>query len=292
MAFDVQAHRGGLGLVVENTMAAFRNAVQFPITTLECDVHISADGTAMVTHDRVISAKKIKDTAPATSGDSEFPYVGKLISRLSREQLATLDCGSLTLPDHPHQRAVPGEPMPTFDQVLSLAKEHNLLVNVETKFEATSPDETAPRDRFINVVLAEIERFDMSGSVMVQSFDWLLLRQLGWADRRIRRAALISARTAAIGLPGISPWLDGIDLDDHDGDPLGVVSNFGFDVISPDKSMVTDEFVRRAHDLNVQVIPYTVDDPADIAHIIETGADGMITNYPDRALAVLTGRLG
>lgn len=286
---DLQAHRGGLGLVVENTMAAFRNAVALGVTTLECDVHISADGVPMVTHDRVLDARKIKDTGPVHPGDSEYPYVGRFVTRLSREQLATLDCGSLTLPEHPGQRAVPGEPMPTFHQVLALAKEHRMAVNVETKFDAVSPEETAPRERFISVVLAAVEAAGMRDAVMIQSFDWLLLRQLGWTDPGIRRAALISSRTAALGVRGPSPWTGGIDLDDRDGDPISTVADFGFDVISPDKSVVTPDYVRRAHDAGIQVVPYTLDSPEDLHRVIDAGVDGLITNYPDRALAVLTG---
>ena len=53
---DVQAHRGGLGLVVESTLAAFANALELGVTTLELDVQITEDGQAVVTHDRQVSA--------------------------------------------------------------------------------------------------------------------------------------------------------------------------------------------------------------------------------------------
>lgn len=57
-AFDVQAHRGGLGLRVENTLASFGNALQLGASTLELDVQITADGAAVVTHDRRVTAAK------------------------------------------------------------------------------------------------------------------------------------------------------------------------------------------------------------------------------------------
>ncbi|HNM96790.1 MAG TPA: glycerophosphodiester phosphodiesterase family protein, partial [Marmoricola sp.] len=88
---------------------------------------------------------------------------------------------------------------------------------------------------------------------------------------------------------GPSAWLGGIDLDDRDGDPISTVSEFGFDVISPDKSAVTADFVRRAHESGVEVIPYTVDDPALMVSLVEAGVDGFITNYPDRARLILDG---
>ena len=56
--FDLQAHRGGLGLRPESTLSAFGNAMQLGVSTLELDVQITEDGVAVVTHDRQISAVK------------------------------------------------------------------------------------------------------------------------------------------------------------------------------------------------------------------------------------------
>ena len=50
--FDLQAHRGGLGLRPESTLSAFGNAMQLGVSTLELDVQITEDGVAVVTHDR------------------------------------------------------------------------------------------------------------------------------------------------------------------------------------------------------------------------------------------------
>src|ERR1700752_235824 len=57
-SFDVQAHRGGLGLRVEDTLASFGNALQLGVSTLELDVQITADGAAVVTHDRRVTPAK------------------------------------------------------------------------------------------------------------------------------------------------------------------------------------------------------------------------------------------
>ncbi|WP_231702979.1 glycerophosphodiester phosphodiesterase [Tsukamurella asaccharolytica] len=48
----------------------------------------------------------------------------------------------------------------------------------------------------------------------------------------------------------------------------------------------TPELIRRAHDLGLQVIPWTVNDPATMRALLRDGADGLITDYPDRARAV------
>ena len=147
--FDLQAHRGGIGLTVENTLASFDRAIRLGVSTLELDVQITQDGQAVVTHDRQVNGNKCQDTGPVTPGDPEYPYVGKYINTLTLAQVRTLDCGSKTLPDFPQQQASPGERMPLLSEVFDLVKAygaHAVKLNVETKVEAGAPSETAPRE--------------------------------------------------------------------------------------------------------------------------------------------------
>src|SRR5919106_5562610 len=118
--FDLQAHRGGLGLVTESTLEAFANALELGVTTLELDVQITEDRKAVVTHDRQVSAAKCSDTSPAFAGDPEYPYVGDYVKNLTLEQVWTLDCGSKRLDAHPGQQTVPGVRMPLLSQVFDL----------------------------------------------------------------------------------------------------------------------------------------------------------------------------
>ena len=96
---DIQAHRGGLGLRVENTLASFGNALRLGVTTLELDVQITADGQAVVTHDRRINPAKC-----------EGAFAGQYIKDLTLAQVRLMDCGSKTVV--PGQLLVPGAQMP------------------------------------------------------------------------------------------------------------------------------------------------------------------------------------
>lgn len=80
--FDLQAHRGGMGLNVESSVASFSHALEMGVSTLELDVQITEDDQAVVTHDRQISSRTCRDTAPLFPGDPEYPYVGKIHKRL------------------------------------------------------------------------------------------------------------------------------------------------------------------------------------------------------------------
>ncbi|MBM2617060.1 glycerophosphodiester phosphodiesterase [Actinoplanes sp. LDG1-06] len=305
--FDLQAHRGGLGLYVENTLAAFGNALSLGVSTLELDVQITEDGQAVVTHDRRVTGAKCTDTAPATIGDPEFPYVGRYVNTLTLTQIRTLDCGSKTLPDKPGQVAVPGARMPLLREVFALVERrraHGVTLNVETKVEAGAPAETAPREQFVRVTAAEIRRAGMLRQVTIQSFDWGALKLMRRVEPRLPLVALTNYDFLQTGQPGASPWLGGIDIDDFGGDPIRAIRTFGATAFSPvhgfpQNGTVTDPgyqphvtraTVRHAHAYGIKVVPWTVDDVPTMAKLLDDGVDGLITDYPDRLRALLAER--
>ncbi|SDU77355.1 Glycerophosphoryl diester phosphodiesterase family protein [Jiangella alkaliphila] len=107
-SFDLQAHRGGLGLRSESTLASFGNALQLGVTTLELDIQITKDGYAVVTHDRRINPAKCQDTAPVTPGDPQFPYAqGRYIKDLTLAQVRTLAAAAASWPATPSSRSCP-----------------------------------------------------------------------------------------------------------------------------------------------------------------------------------------
>ncbi|MBC6463396.1 glycerophosphodiester phosphodiesterase family protein [Actinomadura sp. HBU206391] len=303
-AFDLQAHRGGLGLVVESTLPAFANALRLGVSTLELDVQITEDGQAVVTHDRQINSRKCQDTGPSAPGDPEFPYVGKYINTLTLKQIKTMDCGSSTLSEFPLQLPAPGARMPLLRDVFDLVKRYRaygVKLNVETKVEAGAPSETAPREQFVQVTAREIRRARMLGQVTIQSFDWGALMRMRRVEPRLPIVALTNRDFLQTGQPGMSPWLGGIDIDDFGGDPLRAIRSFGADAFSPvhgfpQNGKVTDpgyepyttrDMVTRAHRLGIEVVPWTIDDEATMNKLIDDGVDGIITDYPDRLRAVL-----
>lgn len=304
-SFDLQAHRGGLGLYTESSIASFSNALQMGVTTLEMDTQITKDGVAVVTHDRKISDKKCKDTAPLTDNDPQYPYVGKYIKDLTLAQVKTMDCGSLRLADYPQQQTSPGARMLTLREVLSLVKSYraeNVLLNIETKVEAGAPHETAPREQFVRTVLDEIQLAGLQRQVTIQSFDWGSLMLVRKLDPRLPIVALTNGQQfLQAGKPGASPWLGGIDIDEFGGDLVKAAASFGADAISPvhgdpqngkvgDANYVpytTKAMVDSAHQAGIKVIPWTVSDERTLGSLIDIGVDGIITDLPDMARRVL-----
>ncbi|MFD6419730.1 glycerophosphodiester phosphodiesterase family protein [Streptomyces sp. NPDC060194] len=307
-AFDLQAHRGGLGLTTEESPAGFAKALELGVSTLELDTQVTRDEKVVVTHDRKVSAVKCRDTAPVTPGDPAFPYVGKYVKDLTLAQVKTMDCGFQQLPGYPEQEVVAGNRLAELKDVLALVKHyraHHVKLNIETKVEAGAPEQTAPREVFVRRVFEEIRRSGIERQATVQSFDWGSLRLMHRLAPRYPLVALTNYDFLQVGQPGASPWLGGIDADDYGGDFVraadaipGVTTlspNYGFPQngtvadpafrFYPDRKMIAD-----AHRRGLKVVPWTCNDPATLERLVDMGVDGVITDYPDRVREILADR--
>ena len=296
--FDIEAHRGGLGLVTENTLQSHANGLEVGVTTLELDVQITEDHQAVVTHDRQVSDLKCDDTAPAFAGDPEYPYVGDYIRNLTLAQVWTLDCGH-PLPDFPAQEVVGGARIPLLSEIFGLADcygANGVWFNIETKVEAGAPEQTAPREEFVQVTAREVREAGLINRVTIQSFDWGALMRMSEVEPRLPLVALTNRDFLQIDQPGASPWLGGIDIDDFDDSLVAAAASFGADAISPVHGFpqngkvtdpgyepyVTPELVAEAHAAGLAVVPWTIDDEPTMQALIDAGVDGIITDYPDR----------
>ena len=144
--FDLEAHRGGAGLTVESTLAAFGHALDLGVTTLELDTQITRDGRAVVTHDPAVDGRKCRDTAPATPGDPAYPYVGKHVNTLAWPSSGRSTAAAARCPSFPGRRPPPDARIPLLSEVFALARSRSadsVRFNIETKISADAPSESA-----------------------------------------------------------------------------------------------------------------------------------------------------
>lgn len=312
MGFDLQAHRGGIALTVENTLAAFARALAVGVTTLELDVQVTKDGRVVVAHDRDPMPRKCLDTAAAFPGDPAFPYVRDetYVVDLTLAQVRTIDVGSQRHPSFPGQQLAPGARMPLLSEVFDLVRDagaDDVRLCVETKVEAADPTRTAPREAFVEGVVGEARAAGMVDRVTIESFDWGTLMRIRELEPRLPIAALTNgAHFLQPGAAAASPWLGGLDIDDFTGTLqekyVAAAASFGADIVSPVHGdpqtasaadpdylpFTTPALVEAAHAAGMLVVPWTVDDAATLRHLIEIGVDGVITNRPDLAREVMT----
>ena len=132
----------------------------------------------------------------------------------------------------------------------------------------------------------------LAARVTVQSFDWrtlMVMRRIAPGDRaRLPDHRGGNFDTIQRGKPGPSPWTAGLDIDDFGGSVPRLVAAAGCAVWSPHYRNVTTAIdVAEAKALGLKVIPWTVNERADMERLIALGVDGIITDYPDRLRAVM-----
>ena len=301
--FDLQAHRGGLGLHTESSPQAFSHALELGVTTLELDTQVTADGAVVVTHDRKPRTDVCQDTGPVVDDDPLFPYMDHFIYELTLEQVRTLDCGSIQRPGHPDQQTHPGQGLMLLSELFDLVKAHDadgpdgVRMNIETKIEAGAPDETAPREEFVAAVYEEIADSGLEQQVSIQSFDWGALMAMHEVAPNLPLVALTNHDFLGLDAEEPSPWLGGIDIDDFGGDGVAAAASIDGVVAyspvatHPDQSCtvgqddcrayVTAEMVENAHAHGLKVIPWTVDNAPTMEYLLDLGVDGIITDYPN-----------
>ena len=260
--FDLQAHRGGAGLWPENTLEAFGRALALGVSTLELDVHLTAEDDVVVSHDPALAdARRIRE--------------------LTRAHLPPT--------------------MPLLRQVAALLEDRGadpVRINLEIKYDALDAARLTSREAFVAKVVDALRIDGLVGRTSIQCFDWGVLDRVGEAEPALARNLLVSPKYLKATADEPSPWFDGLAVDT---DFVGTAAAEGFTAISPIHGspfrsgvedpaytpFATELMVRDAHAAGLAVIPYVVDDVATMRHLVRTGVDGLITNRPDLLRAVL-----
>lgn len=285
-ALELQAHRGGRGLWPENTLAAFDGALRLGVDTLELDIALTADDVVVVSHDTALNAAHTRDAEGAWLAADGPSIRSQTLAQLQRHDVGRIRPGTAYARQFPDQTARDGERVPTLVAVFALVAARGadrVRFNIETKIDPVRPDATAPPETMVRALLAEIERAGMTRRVTLQSFDWRTLALAGERMPTLPRAYLTSAR----GNLRDRRWTDGLDAADFASVPAlvkaaaGPGPGAGPVTWSPAAGDVTAADVREAHALGLAVVPWTVNDRAQMAGLIDLGVDGLITDRPD-----------
>ncbi|MCY7304751.1 MAG: glycerophosphodiester phosphodiesterase [Rhodoferax sp.] len=288
LAFDLQGHRGARGDRPENTLAAFEHALEIGVNTLELDVAITADGVPVISHDPYLN--------PALTRDAQGQWLkarGPLIRSLTLAQLQVYDVGradpaSEVARQFPLQQARDGQRIPTLAslfQSVGATGTQQVRFNIETKIFPNQPADTATPDNFVDAVLAVVRAAGLTSRVTIQSFDWRTLRRLQQLEPRIATVYLTVELPQSNNVQDPA-WTAGMFSKDYASTPHMVKASGGA-VWSPHFATIDANKVRAAQQLGLKVIPWTVNEPADMERLIGWGIDGLISDYPARARDVM-----
>lgn len=267
-AFDWQGHRGARGLLPENSISGFLLAADTGVTTLEMDVVVTADSQLVLSHEPWMSHEICR--SPVGEPIDTSTEKQHAIYRMTLPEVQRYNCGSWCHPRFPQQ-----QPMivhkPTLAAVVvaisNWEQQHGgkrLWYNIETK---STPDWEAAGlvptpARFAQLLITEIHKLGITDRTTIQSFDVRTLQAAKQLDANIPLVLLVENT-------------DGYDAN---------LQRLGFKpaVYSPNDELVDSVLVARCHADGIRIIPWTVNEVADMQRLIGQGVDGLISDYPDR----------
>jgi glycerophosphoryl diester phosphodiesterase len=251
----VMAHRGASGEYPENTLAAFTAARDLSAPYIELDVQMTRDGRVIVAHDEDL--RRVGGQA-------------RPIREMTLAELSAIDAGYNFAP--PGVDGFPfrgrGIRVPELAEVFAACPAQLFIVEIKQ----TSPS-------MVRALLDVIDRAAMSRQVLIASEHQAPIDEVRAAARAMPTnfptpevAAFMMS--LAPGAPPFTPRGDALQVPPvHEG-----------------WKIVTLESVAAAHRIGVEVHVWTVNEEAEMRAMLAAGADGIISDYPDRVMALLDSR--
>ena len=275
---DIQGHRGARALFPENTLEGFLAAAALGVEAFELDVAMTADGVVVVSHDPALNPDITRDGSGAwlTRG-------GPTIHSLTHAALSAYDVGRIR-PGSPLSAQFPGQTpndgarIPTLAGVLKALPRARFTIEVKTN--PAHPDWTAAPAVLADSTLSIVDAAGAAGRVTMESFDWRVQRHV----RRTRPDIGLAWLTRAETVRDAALWWD--DAASAGSVPARVAAEGG-PIWAPDHTGLTEADIVEAHALGLFVLPWTVNQPADISRLIAWGVDGLISDRPDLALGMI-----
>ncbi len=265
-SIDIQGHRGARGLYPENSIEGFLRAIDLGVTTLEMDVVISGDSQLVVSHEAIMNPA-ICDCGTITDTINLF--------KIHYDSIKQFDCGSKFYKRFPEQKKMKTvKPLlsEVIDTVEAYCKAKGLKpvnYNIETKCEPKGDGIYNPAPNVLAKALwTMVKSKGIAERATIQSFD---IRTLQW----------LNTEKAAIDLVLLVEGTENVD---------SCIQALGFTpaVYSPHFELLNKDVVDKLHAKGLKVIPWTVNEDRDIRRVAEMGVDGIITDYPNRAVKLLT----
>ncbi|KAA3656898.1 MAG: glycerophosphodiester phosphodiesterase [Chloroflexi bacterium] len=252
----ILAHRGWRGLYPENTMLAFEKAAELPIDGLEIDIHSTADDVPVVIHDATVDR--------TTNGSGP-------VHDFTLAELKKLDAGYRWTNDDGKSYPFRGRSItiPTLAEVFEAFP--HLWINVDIKQESPS---------MVKLFADTIRQHNMIDKMCVGSFSDKNVADFrkelpevaksgsAWEVRRLFIMKTLQLSRLYWGGANV------MQIPEYEGNI----------------HLVTKRFVKAAHRNGIAVHVWTVNETAVMQHLLNIGVDGLVTDFPDRALK-LVGRL-
>lgn len=271
---EIHGHRGCRGLRPENTLPAFLHALELGVDVIELDVVISADNQVVVSHEPWFNPLICLDP----NGRPIPPHEARKhnLYQLDYATMRQYDCGRRQHPAFPTQVSLPCY-KPLLSEVFEVLEAATIQLDrrpvgysVEIKSHPNGDKLFHPTpDVFLALVLAELRLAAVLARTTILCFDQRILQLAHRQTPDLATCFLVEEQR---------PWADSLR-------ELGFVpTTFG-----PDFTSVTALAVQALRNdfPSLRLVPWTVNAATDIHAMLALGVDGITTDFPDQALAIL-----
>jgi glycerophosphoryl diester phosphodiesterase len=248
--FRIIAHRGGAGLGPENTIETFKRSLAAGADTLEMDLRMTKDGHIVILHDATVER--------TTDGEGS-------VEKMSLSQIKALDAGYRWTVDGGHSFPYRGSGLtiPKLEEVFQLFPGTPMLIEIKDR-----------RSKISDLLCELIERYRKTYTVLIASFDTKVLKKFRCVCPQVASSGgLMETLTFSL--------LNKVGLTSLYGpkmQALHVPKTANGEIVA------TRQFVKAAHERNLKVEVWTVNDLDDLRLFMAAGVDGIMTDYPDRLL--------
>lgn len=244
------AHRGAMGYAPENTISAFKMAIELGADALELDLRQTKDSIPVALHDATVDK--------STNGKGS-------VSNFNFKDLQKLDAGSW------FDKKFSGEKIPSLQEVINVLNDSTILI-----IELKGGNETYPgiEERVVSVV----KENEIESRTILKSFDPNVLRRLREIEPNIPLCYVYAFRI---------PWL-GLLIDS--GISFGSIYNIDAEYLQPHRFFLSESFVKDAQSKGFKIISWGVNSTEAIIESLDYDVDGIETDYPDLVLEQMKSR--
>lgn len=266
---DVQGNRGCRGLHPENSLSAFKKALDLNVNTLNLGVVISKDKQVVVSHEPFMNHEIALDVfGNRITQDTEKSFN---LYAMTYDSIKLYDCGTMGNTKFPFQVKEPVY-KPLLTEVIDLAEaKSNRTINYTIELKSKPEYDgiyTPLLEDYVKLVLNMISTENIQNRTSIQSFDLRALEEVKTQNPEFQIALLV----------------------DDNEDIATQLSKLSFspEIISPHFKLLDQQTVLKYQEEGFKIIPWTVNEVGDINLMIDLKVDGIISDYPNKVIQLKT----
>jgi len=265
-------HRGCRGLLPENTIESFKEAIKLGVHAIELDVVVSGDNQIVVSHEPFMSQTYcLKPDGEELTIDEDQKFN---LYDMSYDEIKQFDCGLKAHPrylDQKNKKAYKPLLKDVIDACENFTKKDSrelidYIIEIKSNPQYYNTFYPEP-EAYVKLVLETISEYGFKNRIILKSFDVAILNEIKKQQPEIKISLLINREEV------ISDKLKQLE--------------FKPEILGPYFELLTKEVVAEYQNLGFHIFTWTVNEISDIERIQSYGVDGIITDYPNRFVEVL-----